>query len=103
MRLNRLCRVLGSTRRPSTVSSTRMRIVCSSTGFCDVVCATGVFVAPPLLRGQEEDNAEHRTARVRVERAFARRKNRKILRDCRQKGDGLHRAVAAMHNLAVAG
>ncbi len=32
-------------------------------------------------------------------------KNWKILRDCRQKGDGLHhavQAVAAMHNLAMA-
>jgi hypothetical protein len=28
-------------------------------------------------------------------------KARKILRDCRQRGDGLHHAVATMHNLAM--
>ncbi|MFF7308831.1 transposase, partial [Streptomyces sp. NPDC008137] len=55
---------------------------------------------------QEEDNAEHRRVRARVEHTFARMKNWKILRDCRQKGDGLHhavQAVATMHNLALAG
>ncbi|MEQ4607618.1 transposase [Streptomyces cavourensis] len=60
----------------------------------------------PLLRGQEEDNAEHRRVRARVEHTFARMKNWKILRDCRQKGDGLHhavQAVATMHNLAMTG
>ncbi|MFH9798342.1 transposase family protein [Streptomyces virginiae] len=60
----------------------------------------------PLLRGQEEDNAEHRRVRARVEHTFARMKNWKILRDCRQKGDGLHhavQAVATLHNLALAG
>ncbi|MFJ2944056.1 transposase [Streptomyces sp. NPDC087310] len=58
----------------------------------------------PLLRGQEEDNAEHRRVRARVEHTFARMKNWKILRDCRQRGDGLHhavQAVASMHNLAM--
>ncbi|GAA2639838.1 hypothetical protein GCM10010425_50340 [Streptomyces spororaveus] len=58
----------------------------------------------PLLRGQQEDNAEHRRVRARVEHSFARMKNWKILRDCRQKGDGLHhavQAVATMHNLAM--
>ncbi|CAM5356344.1 Transposase OS=Streptomyces violarus OX=67380 GN=FHS41_005170 PE=4 SV=1 [Streptomyces violarus] len=60
----------------------------------------------PLLRGQEEDNTEHRRVRARVEHTFARMKNWKILRDCRQRGDGLHhavQAVATMHNLAMAG
>ncbi|MDF9874640.1 hypothetical protein OKW18_006778 [Streptomyces pratensis] len=60
----------------------------------------------PLLRGQEEDNAEHRRVRARVEHTFARMKSWKILRDCRQKGDGLHhavQAVATMHNLAMTG
>ena len=60
----------------------------------------------PLLRGPEEDNAEHRRVRARVEHSFARMKNWKILRDCRQKGDGLHhavQAVATMHNLAMTG
>jgi len=58
----------------------------------------------PLLRGQEEDNAEHRRVRTRVEHTFARMKNWKILRDRRRKGDGLHhavQAVATMHNLAM--
>jgi hypothetical protein len=58
----------------------------------------------PLMRAQEEDNAEHRRIRARVEHVFARMKNYKILRDCRQKGAGLHHAVQAvahMHNLAL--
>jgi hypothetical protein len=40
-----------------------------------------------------------------VEHAFARMKHYKILRDCRQRGEGLPRAVQAvarMHNLALA-
>lgn len=63
----------------------------------------------PLLRAQEEDNAEHRRVRARVEHTFARMKRMKdwkVLRDCRRQGDGLHRAVqavATMHNLAMAG
>ncbi|SOE32989.1 DDE superfamily endonuclease [Streptomyces sp. OK228] len=59
----------------------------------------------PLLTGEEADNAEHRQVRARVEYAIGRLKNYKILRDCRQHGDGLHhavRAVAHMHNLALA-
>ncbi len=58
----------------------------------------------PLLKG-EEDNAQHRKVRARVEHTFSRMKNYKILRDCRQRGDGLHhavQAVARMHNLALA-
>ncbi|MDV9188895.1 transposase family protein [Streptomyces sp. SR27] len=57
-----------------------------------------------LLPGEEQDNAEHRTVRARVEHAFARMKHYKILRDCRQRGNGLHhalQAVAHMHNLAL--
>ncbi|GAA2126283.1 hypothetical protein GCM10009802_32080 [Streptomyces synnematoformans] len=53
--------------------------------------------------GEEEDNAEHRRVRARVEHTFARMKNYRILRDCRQRHDGLHHAVQAiahMHNLA---
>ncbi len=60
----------------------------------------------PLLRGQEEDDAEHRRVRARVEHTLARMKNWKILRDYRQRGDGLHhavQAVATMHNLALPG
>ncbi|WP_435643027.1 transposase [Streptomyces sp. H49] len=58
-----------------------------------------------LLKGEEEDNAAHRKVRARVEHVFSRMKNYKILRDCRQRGDGLHhavQAVARMHNLALA-
>ncbi|MDQ8708404.1 transposase family protein [Streptomyces sp. LHD-70] len=58
-----------------------------------------------LLPGEEEGNAEHRRVRARVEHAFARMKRYKILRDCRQRGTGLHHAVQAiahMHNLALA-
>ncbi len=57
-----------------------------------------------LLPGEEEDNAEHRRVRARVEHAFARIKHYKILRDCRQRGTGPHHAVQAvahMHNLAL--
>lgn len=58
-----------------------------------------------LLAGEEEDNAAHRKVRGRVEHVIGRMKNYKILRDCRQRGDGLHHAVQAvahMHNLALA-
>lgn len=58
-----------------------------------------------LLKGEEEDNAAHRKVRARVEHVFSRMKNYKILRDCQQRGDGLHhavQAVARMHNLALA-
>ncbi|WUU02819.1 transposase family protein [Streptomyces pseudovenezuelae] len=57
-----------------------------------------------LLPGEEEDNAEHRKVRARVEHAFARMKHYKVLRDCRRRGNGLHHAVQAvahMHNLAL--
>lgn len=50
----------------------------------------------PLLKGEEEDNAQHRKVRARVEHTFFRMKNYKILRICRQHGDGLHRAVQAV-------
>ncbi len=49
-------------------------------------------------------HAEHRRVRVRVAHAFAHMKHYKILRDCRQHGDGLHhavQAVAPMHNLVL--
>ncbi|MFE5159554.1 transposase family protein [Streptomyces sp. NPDC056697] len=58
----------------------------------------------PLLKGEEEDNAAHRKVRARVEHVIGRMKNHKILRDCRQHGNGLHHAVQAvahMHNLAL--
>ncbi|MFJ8982445.1 transposase family protein [Streptomyces sp. NPDC055089] len=59
----------------------------------------------PLLPGEESDNAAHRKVRARVEHAFARMKHYKILRDCRQRGNGLHyavQAVATLHNHALA-
>ncbi len=58
-----------------------------------------------LLPGEEDDNAARCKVRARVEHVIGRMKNYKILRDCRQHGDGLHhavRAVAHMHNLALA-
>ncbi|GAA4989677.1 hypothetical protein GCM10023205_71040 [Yinghuangia aomiensis] len=59
----------------------------------------------PLLPAEEDDNADHRHVRVRVEHAIGRMKNWKILRDCRQHGDGLHtaaQAIAQLHNLTYA-
>ncbi|MFE2522077.1 transposase family protein [Streptomyces mirabilis] len=58
-----------------------------------------------LLAGEEADNAAHRKVRARVEHVIGRMMNYKILRDCRQHGDGLHHAVQAvvhLHNLALA-
>ena len=58
-----------------------------------------------LLPSEEDDNAAHRKVRARVEHVIGRLKNYKILRGCRQHGDGLHHAVQAvahMHNLALA-
>ncbi|MEU6200726.1 IS5/IS1182 family transposase, partial [Streptomyces sp. NPDC047061] len=46
----------------------------------------------------------HRRVRARVEYGIGRLKNYKILRDCGQRGEGLHhavQAVARMHNLAL--
>ncbi|MFJ7593442.1 transposase family protein [Streptomyces sp. NPDC097617] len=59
--------------------------------------------SPPARPGRGH-NAEHRRVRARVEHTSARMNNWKILRDCRQKGDGLRhpvQAVATMHNLAM--
>lgn len=58
-----------------------------------------------LLPGEEADTAAHRKVRARVEHVSGRMKNYKILRDCRQRGDGLHhavQAVALMHSPALA-
>lgn len=58
-----------------------------------------------LLPGEEDDNAKHRKVHARVEHVIGRMKNYKILRDYRQRGNGLHHAVQAvahMHNLALA-
>ncbi len=60
----------------------------------------------PLLPGEDSDNTEHRRVRARVEHAFARMKHDKILRDRRQRGNGLHhavQAVATLHNHALCG
>nr|WP_107912430.1 transposase family protein [Streptomyces chartreusis] len=57
-----------------------------------------------LLAGEEE-NAAHRKVRARVEHVIGRMKNYKILRDCRQRSEGLHhtvQAMAHMRNLAFA-
>lgn len=57
------------------------------------------------LEGWKDDhNASHRRVRARVEHAFARMENWKILRDCRGRGDGVYWAasrIARMHNLAL--
>lgn len=55
---------------------------------------------------KEEHNASHRKVRAHVEHAFARMKTWKILRDCRLRGDGIHRAmlgIARLHNLTLGG
>ncbi|MEW1843597.1 transposase family protein [Nonomuraea angiospora] len=69
----------------------------SATALADGVYLNTGLVVPhrrqagrPLLRAQEDDNAEHRRIRARIEHAFPQMKNYKILRDCRQKGADLH-------------
>jgi hypothetical protein len=55
---------------------------------------------------KEDHNASHRQVRARIEHTFARMKTWKILRDCRLRGDGVHRAmlgIARLHNLTLAG
>jgi hypothetical protein len=74
---------------------------------------TGLVIPHRRERGQtdlpdwkEDHNRSHRKVRARVEHAFARMKSWKILRDCRLKGGGVHRAVlgvARLHNLTLAG
>ncbi|MFQ6148356.1 transposase [Streptomyces seoulensis] len=74
---------------------------------------TGLVIPHRREKGQTglpgwkaEHNASHRKVRARVEHAFARMKNWKILRDCRLKGDGVHHAmlgIARLHNLTLAG
>jgi hypothetical protein len=59
-----------------------------------------------LLAWKEEHNVSHRKVRTRVEHTLARMKSRKILRDCRPRGDGVHHAmpgIARLHTLAFAG
>ncbi|WP_406841506.1 transposase family protein (plasmid) [Streptomyces sp. AHU1] len=78
----------------------------------DGACLTCEMAVPhrkrpgrPLLMAEEDDNAEHRRVRARVEHVIGRLKNHKILRGCRQRGEGLHhtvQAVAPMHNLVLA-
>ena len=74
---------------------------------------TGLVIPHRRERGQsklpdweEAHKRSHRKVRARVEHAFARMKNWKILRDCRLKGDGVHHAmlgIARLHNLTLAG
>jgi hypothetical protein len=55
--------------------------------------------APPPAQGRgparlkEDHNASHRQVRARIEHTFARMKTWKILRDCRLRGEGVHRAM----------
>ncbi|MGW7426284.1 amidohydrolase family protein [Streptomyces sp. NPDC054813] len=56
----------------------------------------------PLTPRQEAENAVHR--RARVEHALSRLENRKILRDCLLKGNGVHQAmlgIARLHYMAL--
>ncbi|GGX81164.1 hypothetical protein GCM10010358_39350 [Streptomyces minutiscleroticus] len=74
---------------------------------------TGLLIPHRRERGQTElpawkegHHPSHRKVQARVEHVFARMKAWKILRDCRQKGDGVHPAtlgIARLHNLALAG
>ncbi|MDX2565205.1 transposase family protein [Streptomyces sp. TX20-6-3] len=60
--------------------------------------------APAGPSCQAKRRTTHRKVRARVEHAFARMKHYKILRDCQQRGNGLHHAVQAvahMHNLTL--
>ncbi|MGA5285619.1 transposase family protein [Streptomyces pseudogriseolus] len=87
-------------------------IVDADTVLADGACLNCGMVTPhrrrprrELLPGEGNDNAAHRKVRARAEHVIGRMKNYKILRDCRQHGDGLHHAVQAvayMHNLALA-
>lgn len=65
---------------------------------------SAAFLATALqLKGGEEGNAEHRKIRGRVKNVIDWTKSYKILRDCRQRGNGLRPAVqtiARMHNVA---
>ncbi|MFD5658047.1 transposase [Streptomyces hirsutus] len=74
---------------------------------------TGLLIPHRRAPGQadlpawkDEHNRSHRKVRAHVEHTFARMKNRKILRDCRLKGDGVQHAmlgIARLHNLTLAG
>lgn len=55
---------------------------------------------------KEEHNRSHKQVRARIDHVFARMKTWKILRDCRLRDDGVHRAmlgIARLPNLALAG
>ncbi|MCZ4120322.1 transposase [Streptomyces sp. H39-S7] len=59
-----------------------------------------------LTEWQVEHNRGHKQVRARVEHVFPRMKAWKILRDCRIRGEGVHRAmlgIARLHNLALSG
>ncbi len=55
---------------------------------------------------KERHNRSHERVRARIEHTFARMKGRKILRDCRLEGDGVHHAmpgIARLHDIVLAG
>jgi hypothetical protein len=72
---------------------------------------TGALIPHRRKAGQDRlegwkagHNASHRRVRARIEHAFARMKNWKILRDRRRRGEGVYWAasgIACMHNLAL--
>lgn len=77
---------------------------CGTTGaghHCVMVVPHGKRPGRALLKGEEDDSAEHRKVRARVEHVIGRMKVYKVLRDCRQRGDGLHHAVQAVAHIAT--
>jgi hypothetical protein len=89
-------------------------VVGNTVTIADFGCpGTGLVIPRRRKHGQsqlpdwkEQHNKAHKQVRARIEHVFARMKTRKILRDCRLKGDGVHHAmlgIARMHNLALAG
>jgi hypothetical protein len=60
----------------------------------------------PLVEWKEAHNASHRHVRARIEHTLAKLKVRKMLRDCRLRGNGSAEAmagIARLYNLNLAG
>ncbi|CAL9667368.1 hypothetical protein SUDANB176_07292 [Streptomyces sp. enrichment culture] len=104
---------------PGTTADARARRDSGPAAHCEGVTVlgdgahlnTGLIVPHRRRPGRPLRRVRKRTTRsiarsaARVEHTFSRMKNHEILRDCRQRDDGLHhavRTVARMHNLALA-
>jgi hypothetical protein len=64
------------------------------------------FIGGELCEGKQDHSRSHKRGRAQVEHVFAWMKTWKILRDCRLRGEGVHRAmlgIARLHNLLHAG